>query len=415
MEIEKHFKNVSLTQFLEQIDYLGFFWIIKRLSGNDTGLTGGHQVGLYMPSYFFEINFPEICTTGVHNPESFIEELYFPNQDHFTRNIRAVYYNSKFFPELGLKKKYDEFRLTRWGGRTSPTQEHENTGSICLLAVKRIKRIKRTKRTTKALCWVASTVEEENTIETWLGEEVEPGQFYSSRTITPSERLPFLDQLPDNWLTKFPSGIEIFNKVLELIPRTQWSKSIDELLLKRREVEFDIFKEVEKHDVLPKIKKGFDLVEKFIKYSHSVSNRRKSRTGTSLELNLENIFTGDGLRFETHAITEQKKKPDFLFPSKKAYHNVDFQTLKLHMLAVKTCCKDRWRQILNEADRIKVKHLFTLQEGISENQLSEMYKNKVKLVVPQPIVKSFPINYRNKIMNLEGFVNFIKQTQSEIV
>ena len=32
------------------------------------------------------------------------------------------------------------------------------------------------------------------------------------------------------------------------------------------------------------------------------------------------------------------------------------------MLAVKTTCKDRWRQILNEADKIHQVHLFTLRE-----------------------------------------------------
>ncbi len=408
MEIEKHFKSVSLSQFLEQIDSSDFFWIAKRLSGNDTGLTGGHQAGLYLPGYFFEINFPEIYTTDKYNPESFIDDLYFPGQDYFIKGIRAIYYNSKFFPERGLKKKYDEFRLTRWGGKESPTQDHENTGSICILAVKRIE------NTIKGLCWVASTVEEENTVETWLGAEVEPGQFYSSYIIAPAEKLSYPDRLPENWLTEFPSGREIFDKVLELIPGSEWTSSIDELLLKRRELEFNIFREIENHDVLPKIKKGFDLVEKFIKYSHSVSNRRKSRSGKSLELNLENIFTEKGLKFETQVSTEQKKKPDFMFPSKKAYHNMDFQVLKLHMLAVKTCCKDRWRQILNEADRIKVKHLFTLQEGISENQLSEMHKENVRLVVPQPVIRSFPDNFRNNILNLEAFVSFIKQSQSEI-
>ena len=146
--------------------------------------------------------------------------------------------------------------------------------------------VKRIGSANKALCWVASTVEEENTVETWLGAEVEPGQFYSSYIITPAKKLSYLDRLPENWLTEFPSGQEIFDKVLELIPGSEWTSSTDELLLKRRELEFNIFREIENHDVYLN-QKGFDLVEKFIKYSHSVSNRRKSRSGKSLELNLE--------------------------------------------------------------------------------------------------------------------------------
>ncbi len=105
------------------------------------------------------------------------------------------------------------------------------------------------------------------------------------------------------------------------------------------------------------------------------------------------------------------KQMDFVFPSAQAYHDPLFPELKLHMLASKTCCKDRWRQVINEADRIKQKHLFTLQEGVSSNQLDEMYHNGIILVVPQPIMSSFPANYRDKIMNLTGFVNYIKTSQ----
>ncbi len=105
------------------------------------------------------------------------------------------------------------------------------------------------------------------------------------------------------------------------------------------------------------------------------------------------------------------KRMDFVFPSALAYHDPLFPELKLHMLASKTCCKDRWRQVITEADRIKQKHLFTLQEGVSSNQLDEMYHNGIILVVPQPIMSSFPVNYRDKIMNLTGFVNYIKTSQ----
>ncbi len=52
-------------------------------------------------------------------------------------------------------------------------------------------------------------------------------------------------------------------------------------------------------------------------------------------------------------------KPDFLFPSAGAYHDTEFPVENLRMLAVKTTCKDRWRQILNEADKIHQVHLFT--------------------------------------------------------
>lgn len=37
-----------------------YYIFIKRLSANDTGATGGHQVGLYIPSEIVEELFPSI-------------------------------------------------------------------------------------------------------------------------------------------------------------------------------------------------------------------------------------------------------------------------------------------------------------------------------------------------------------------
>ena len=74
------------------------------------------------------------------------------------------------------------------------------------------------------------------------------------------------------------------------------------------------------------------------------------------------------------------------------------------MLAVKTTCKDRWRQILNEADRIPNKHLLTLQEGVSETQFAEMRRAGVTLVVPKPLTKSFAKAIQPHLVSLETFI-----------
>ena len=402
MNLEKDYKNISLTRFLELLDQKHFFWLIKRLSGNDTGITGGHQSGIYVPRQFMEAIVPAVVTTEEYNPTREIS-CYIPSQDCLKTGIQAKYYNNKYFPEKGLKKKYDEFRLTRWMG--TPLQDVENTGSICILAG--------TYRNgeTELLGWVSDSAEEEDLIEYWLGKDVEPGQMYLSSPHSEKKGLPILEQLPISWLNTFPSGREIFQFIEERIPQGSWTRSIDELLMKRRDVEFDIFSEVEKHDVMPNIKDGFSSIDEFIKYANSVANRRKSRAGTSLELHLESIFKYERLKFEAQVVTEQTKKPDFIFPSGKDYHNPTFPSAKLHMLASKTCCKDRWRQVISEADRIEKKHLFTLQQGVSANQLAEMYQHGIVLVVPQPIITSFPNEYRSKIMNLTGFVDFIKFSQ----
>ena len=74
------------------------------------------------------------------------------------------------------------------------------------------------------------------------------------------------------------------------------------------------------------------------------------------------------------------------------------------MLALKTTCKDRWRQILNEAARIGKKHLLTLQEGVSIEQHKEMEEEGVILVVPKKLMTFFPDEVRQKLLTLESFI-----------
>ena len=78
------------------------------------------------------------------------------------------------------------------------------------------------------------------------------------------------------------------------------------------------------------------------------------------------------------------------------------------MLATKTTCRDRWRQVINEADRIPVKHLLTLQEGVSEAQFREMTQANVQLVVPEPLIVKFPAAIRTDIMTLESFLGDLR-------
>ncbi len=400
MGLKSTFKGLSLPRFLEEVDFNDLFWVVKRLSGNDTGLTGTHQVGVYYPKKFFNQVFSEINRRDVKNPEAYIRECHFVNADHSTLGLKATYYNNRFTEPRGTR---NEFRITRWGGSKSPVQNVENTGAIFVFA------LLRTEESTEAIGWVAENEAEELLIEAWLGQEVEPDRFYmkDSAALGASRY-----KLPEHWYAHFPTCKEIFEEVVRLCPAQRWRKGIDTLLLKRREIEFEIFEMIEQRHVWPTVQTGFSSVDEFIKYANSVANRRKSRTGTSLELNLESIFRDEQIVFETQVVTEMQKKPDFLFPSGIAYHNPNFPSVKLNMLAAKTCCKDRWRQVCTEANRIETKHLFTLQQGISSNQLSEMKSHNVKLVVPKPNIDSFPKEWRESIIPLDGFVRFIRDSQA---
>ncbi|HBA49057.1 MAG TPA: restriction endonuclease, partial [Lachnospiraceae bacterium] len=102
------------------------------------------------------------------------------------------------------------------------------------------------------------------------------------------------------------------------------------------------------------------------------------------------------------------------FPSQNAYRDPNFSVNNLVTLAAKTTCKDRWRQVLNEADRLKnsTKYLFTLQRGISETQMDEMQAEKIVLVVPEPYIREYPEDRRNRIWTLAKFVDHIKMMEA---
>ena len=90
-----------------------------------------------------------------------------------------------------------------------------------------------------------------------------------------------------------------------------------------------------------------------------------------------------------------------------------FEIDKLCTLAAKTTCKDRWRQILNEADRLrgKNKYLCTMQQGISIAQMDEMQTEKVILVVPKAYHSAYPRERRERIWTLGKFVRYVKEME----
>ncbi|MGK2959564.1 MAG: type II restriction endonuclease [Acidimicrobiales bacterium] len=186
----------------------------------------------------------------------------------------------------------------------------------------------------------------------------------------------------------------------------------DVRLLVRRKCEYEIFLSVEQAVYLPRIHEGFGRIDDFIGLAQTILQSRKSRSGNSLEFQAREIMAEEGLLSGTdfiyRPVIEGGKRPDFLFPSKSAYEDAAFPANRLRMLAAKTTCKDRWRQVINEADRIPRKHLLTLQEGVSEGQFQEMQEAGVQLVVPSGLHDSYPIAVRPHLLTLESFIGDVR-------
>jgi len=192
----------------------------------------------------------------------------------------------------------------------------------------------------------------------------------------------------------------------------------DGALMAWMETEELLFRTLERHIIAEQLERGFRAadgtvaVDHFLQFSLSVQNRRKSRVGLAFENHLEVIFERYGLQFARTAVTENRAKPDFLFPGGAAYHDPGFDAEQLTMLGVKSTCKDRWRQVLAEADRVPRKHLITLETAISRQQTVEMQEKGLQLVVPRVLHETFYPDQRTWLMDLKQFVELVLERET---
>ncbi len=364
-------------------DSEGFFF--KYISANDTGKTGAHQAGFYMPVDIWQLFFDAPGKKG-ENKDTWIKVKW---SNRIETESRFIWYG---------RGTRSEYRLTNGFNFL----EDDNVGDILVL------------------------IKKENSIfyAYLLSHEEEIDHFLISLNLTPDDayRLHIQEKRIDNlfesqfneWLKTieidFPesklvsfTAREIFNSL------TDTGKiNVDDLLIKWIDTEYSLFRFIENDRYKEYIDKPFESVESLVKTANTILNRRKSRAGHSLENHLSFVFDDYNIPYTSQAVTEHNKKPDFLFPDIDMYRKIEFPGDEMTFLAVKTTCKDRWRQILSEADKIETKYLFTLQRGISKKQLGEMYSSNVKLVVPEKYRKEYPKEYIPEISNLSSYLELLK-------
>jgi hypothetical protein len=84
----------------------------------------------------------------------------------------------------------------------------------------------------------------------------------------------------------------------------------------------------------------------------------------------------------------------------------------LAILGAKATCKDRWRQILGEADRVSQKHLVTLEPSISVHQTDEMRTRDVVLILSVAIHQTYTPAQRDWLWTLGDFIEDIRSRQA---
>ncbi|MCG8391919.1 MAG: restriction endonuclease [Pseudomonadales bacterium] len=219
-----------------------------------------------------------------------------------------------------------------------------------------------------------------------------------------------LDMLLERFPEQFPKTAE-FSAVAREVTDFDCLADPDGALMAWMEREEALFRAYERHVVSERLRSGFgpsgDDVDEFIAFSLSVQNRRKSRVGYAFENHLGFVFQQNRLPFEKGGggrVTENKAKPDFLFPHFRAYHDPRYPKEKIFLLGAKTTCKDRWRQVLSEGDLLDRKFLVTLEAGISSFQTDEMMAKNLQLVIPEAIHVSFTEAQKRWLYSVEEFI-----------
>lgn len=225
-----------------------------------------------------------------------------------------------------------------------------------------------------------------------------------------------LDSIIERFGLSFPTTREFSDLARLTLPEVDPVAGPDVALMAWLDHEEAMFRRLERRIVSERLAQGFlgdgeVDVDGFIRYSLQVQNRRKSRMGRALENHLEALFLAHGLEFGTQATVERNNTADFIFPGVWQYHDAEFPAELLTVLAAKSSCKDRWRQVLAEADRIWPKHLVTLEPAISVAQTDQMQAERVRLTVPAPIQGSYTADQRGQILSLGDFISIVDRRQ----
>lgn len=366
--------------------------LLKSISPNDVGLTGSHQVGYYLPKKAWQFFAPFGPVRG-ENREHAIEAVW---QDGRVTRSAIKWYGT------GTRSEY---RMTRFG-RDFPYLSHDCVGNLLVLVPESPNRF---------LMYVLDLEDDFDEIESALG--VEPIGGWAVYEFDASTRPETEDSCLDRLFREFEAAVTAFptterlaaevRRSLEACVRDFLATPMDEQLLRCVEAEYVLFQLIERKLCSSEVIRLFRSIDDFLKTANSIMQRRKARAGRSLEHHFEALLRNAGIPHQMRAVVEGTA-PDVLIPGATQYLDRAWPERKLFAVGVKRTCKDRWRQVLREAPRIRRKHILTIQPGISGTQMAEMRSAHVELVVPKGMHNDYPTSRRAELLTVEQFVDKVR-------
>lgn len=371
--------------------------ILKFISPNDVGLTGGHQWGYYLPKPVWQM-FTQLPPTRGRNDEAAVQVQW---QDGQVTDSRVKWY--------GAAKS--EYRLTRFGVGF-PFITHDCVGNLLVLIPEDY---------TRFLAFVLDVEDDIEEIQAALDVRITQSWAAYRRDVPPEEVVAeeTEDECIEKRFRKFAEAITVFptgaifseaTREALLACMKNFGKLVaDETLMWCVDAEYRLFRMVERQICMPEITRLFKDVDDFLGTAATIMNRRKSRAGRSFENHVEYVLNRAKIPHTMRPDIDGR--PDVIIPSVEAYHDAKYPAEKLVVLGLKTTCKDRWPQVLKEAKRVPQKHILTLQQGIAPKQLNEMHGSHVQLIVPAEVQKQYPKkNVDMKLLSVEDFITSVRAT-----
>jgi hypothetical protein len=289
--------------------------LLKFISPNDAGITGGHQCGFYMPHSLWEMYTPHPPVTGRvdKHPVSILW------QDGRTTDSVVTWYGDK---------SRREYRLTRFG-RDFPFLNADVVGDLLVLIPKSLNEF---------FAYVLDFDEDIEEIQASLGVEAfENWGIYKNGVAQKAESEDeCIDRKIRDFsaaLTAFPSGavfsettravlVDCFRKFPEL--------TADEALIRAYQTEYQLFQSVERQVCQDEVSgRLFKSIDDFLQTAASIMNRRKARAGRSFENHVEYLLTHAKIPHKMRPSLGADGRPDVIIPDEKAYFDDSFPKEKL--------------------------------------------------------------------------------------
>ena len=343
----------------------------KIISPNDAGITGTHQCGFYLPKSVWQ------HFTGISPEKDTLkkEDLEITWPDGLVTDSVITWYG---------QKTRSEYRLTKFG-RGFPWLRDEYVGNLLVLIFTDFG---------KAHAHVIGDDTLEAKVLSALGVELhsnwalfvgQPISIDSPAECIQKKQIEYADLFD-----KFPMARKMSDlaaDILESCSDPDYINRPDKALLDLMTLEYELFKKIENR-LVGDISHDGDT-DAFIEAVLPLIQRRKARAGKSLENHVARLLRANAVSFEEQA-KRIKGKPDVVVPEESYYFSRGFDPGSFLVLAIKRTCKDRWRQVTEEAPKMDVRYLLTMQEGISSNQLLDIHNAGIRLVVPKQLHRLYP-------------------------